>query len=182
MGWAFHSGSGKDIEDMRCRLSSGRWKLYPFFRLTFSSPATAGAAERNFLLCRHAQDLQGFCHCFCNLIMHLIKEMKFLLRLFAHSRRWHRAFLLWFNHPNPTCHTCVLPFGLFPFAFSPFPTFPPFFLRIFPNTAVLFSHNFFECGLDLGTFTMRQKKGGMLPGIPTFPSPISQSENLHCNV
>lgn len=158
-------------------LSSGRWQEFSLCR--FCIVFLFFDREVSFLLCCcHAQyHSGGCCFCICNLIMHLIKEMKFLLRLFAHSRRWHRAFAFMI-FPALSSAVCVL-FALFFFAFSfscgVLFCFPPQLERVFPNPAVLFSHNFFECGLDLGSFTMRRV------GVTPLSLSIIQLRNLHSN-
>lgn len=94
-----------------------------------------------------------YCCCFCNLIMHLIKEMKFLLRLFAYSLAGSsRRFYV--NHARVWVHVCacvcvsvcVLPFCcLFRFVCH-IPHFSVARCQLPSSSAFLFSHNFFECG------------------------------------
>lgn len=94
------------------------------------------------------------CCCFCNLIMHLIKEMKFLLRLFAYSLAGSsRRFYVYPARVWVCVYMCVCACGciaiLLPVPFClPYSTLfshvppaePP------PSSTFLFSHNFFECG------------------------------------
>lgn len=130
--------------------------------------------------------------------MHLIKEMKFLLRLFAYplagSSRVFAFMLPCQGVCVPVCvclRVCVLPFcWLFCFvchiphtSFSTasercFPCFLP------PSAAFLFSHNFFECGWISAIFTMRPPKGGQtyLYTQPTHQAGMVKAKGNRRNV